>query len=106
MFDAPSLKSLRRLKFSFPYNGIPDDPPVPLKQRQDEVNQLVSAIGTNFGDLESLELQIDFCTSQLKSFAKLRHLKSITLRIGWSVIYFDDYDGIQCYEKTDDDCRY
>ena len=93
MFDAPSLKSLRRLKFSFPYSGCVGDPKVPDKQRRDEGNQLVSAIGTNFGDLERLELEIECCTSALKSFAKLRYLKSITLCVGWSVIHFDDYDG-------------
>ena len=106
MFDAPSLKSLRRLQFSFPYARCADDPEVPIEQRRDEGNQLVSAIGTNFEDLENLELDTEFCTSQLKSFAKLRYLKSITLRVGLSFIHFDDYDGTQCYEKTDDDCRY
>jgi len=96
MFDAPSLQSLRRLKFITCYNRSVNDvdpPQVSVKQVRDEGNHLVSAIGANFGDLENLELRIDCFTSRLKSFAKLRHLKSITLRVGWSLIRFDDYDG-------------
>jgi hypothetical protein len=96
MFGAPSLKSLRRLKFITCYNSSLNDvdpPQFSVKQLRDEGNQLVSAIGANFGDLEYLELHLDCFTSRLKSFAKLRHLKSITLRVRCSLILFDDYDG-------------
>jgi hypothetical protein len=79
MFYAPSFKYLRYLAFDFDFRFM-----------RAESDELVSAIAT-LRHLESLNLKMICCTSWLKRFAQLRHLKSILLFF-WR-IEFDDYDG-------------
>ena len=79
MFYAPSFKYLRYLAFDFAF----------LFTRA-ESDELVSTIAT-LRYLESLNLKMICCTSWLKRFAQLRHLKSILLFF-WR-IEFDDYNS-------------
>jgi len=84
IFDASSLKSLRELVFSVE----------PMPNRDDlslERADLLCFAITNLRHLETVDFALPCCTSWFKRFAKLSHLRSISLYE--SLIDFDDYDG-------------